>query len=179
MITNYKEYKEYLQADRKANHVTCWLQTQKKVGWRYLKKVRRLEFAINCKKGLLARIEITILKYLILRSSIKTGIVIPPNTFGKGLFLPHFGSIVVNDTARFGDNCVVQNGVNVSDNVVGGNHLYIGTGAKIMRNVHIADDVIIGANAVVTKDIIEPNVVVAGVPAKIISRNGFKDRKTV
>ena len=46
-----------------------------------------------------------------------------------------------------------------------------------MKNVTIADDVIIGANAVVTKDILEPNVVVAGVPAKIISRDGFKNRQ--
>lgn len=179
MIKSRKEYKEFLASDRQANHVKNWLQSHSKVGWRHLKKVRRLEYVINCKSSFFSRLEIFFLKYIVLQSTIKTGIVVPPNTFGKGLFLPHFGSIIINHTARFGNNCVVQNGVNVSENVVGGNHLYIGAGAKIMSNVHIADDVIIGANSVVTKDILEPNVVVAGVPARIISHNGFKNRTSI
>jgi serine O-acetyltransferase len=113
---------------------------------------------------------------LLRRLSALTGITIPPNTFGYGVYIPHWGSIVVNGTARFGNNCVIQSGVNISENVVGGDHVYIGAGAKILSDVHIADDVIIGANAVVTKDISTPNVVVAGIPARIISNNGFKNR---
>ena len=73
--------------------------------------------------------------------------------------------------------CVVQAGVNVSANVCGGNHIYFGTGCKIMKNVEIADDVIIGANAVVTKSVFEQNIVVAGIPAKKINNNGYRDRK--
>lgn len=48
-----------------------------------------------------------------------------------------------------------------------------------MSNVVVGDDVIIGANAVVTKSVDESNVVLAGVPAKIISYNGYKDRNKV
>ena len=111
--------------------------------------------------------------------SVITGISIPPNTFGKGLYIPHWGSIVVNGKARFGDNCVIQSGVNISENVKGGNHIYIAAGAKILIGVTISDDVIIAANAVVNKDVTEPNIVVGGIPAKKISDNGFKNRVKV
>lgn len=113
------------------------------------------------------------------RLSVKTGITIGPNCFEEGLTIPHYGCIVVNGTARFGKNCVLQCGVNISENVNGGDHIYFGTGAKVMRDVHIASDVIIGANAVVTHNINEDNVVLAGVPASIISRKGYQDRKRV
>lgn len=43
-------------------------------------------------------------------------------------------------------------------------------------NVKIANDVICGANSVLTHDVTEDNVVVAGVPAKIISHNGYRSR---
>ena len=101
---------------------------------------------------------------------------IPPHTFGKGLYIPHYGSIVVNASARFGDYCVIQNGINISEGVKGGNHIYIGTGAKLMMNVKIADDVIIVANAVLIKDVCTPNIVVGGISAKIISSKGFRER---
>lgn len=50
---------------------------------------------------------------------------------------------------------------------------------KILIGVHIGNHTIVGANAVVTKSFDEENVVLAGVPARIISHKGFKDRKTV
>ena len=75
-------------------------------------------------------------------------------------------------------NCVVQNCDIVNGGIIGGNHIYLGVGA-MMLDVHIADDVIVGAKAVVTKSIDKPNVVVAGVSAKIISGNGFKNRKRI
>lgn len=50
---------------------------------------------------------------------------------------------------------------------------------KILIGVHLGNHTIVGANAVVTKSFDEENVVLAGVPARIISHKGFKDRKTV
>ena len=105
--------------------------------------------------------------------SVKTGIQIGINTFGKGLGLFHYGSIVVNGSARFGDYCVIQSDVNVSAGVQGGNEIYIAPGAKILENVQIADHVIVGANAVVSKSIAEANTSWGGVPAKKISDKGF------
>ena len=48
-----------------------------------------------------------------------------------------------------------------------GNNVFIGYSAIIMPSVKIGHNVVIGAGAVVTKDVPD-NVVVAGVPAKII-----------
>lgn len=46
-------------------------------------------------------------------------------------------------------------------------NVWVGEGVAIMPNVTIGENSIVAANAVVTKDV-PPNVVVAGVPAKII-----------
>ena len=43
-------------------------------------------------------------------------------------------------------------------------------GSVISGDITIADNVWIGANAVVTKSITEPNVLVGGIPAKIICK---------
>jgi serine O-acetyltransferase len=50
--------------------------------------------------------------------------------------------------------------------------VWIGPGAKIFGKITIADNVAIGANSVVNKSVAEPNVTVAGVPARIINRVG-------
>lgn len=103
----------------------------------------------------------------------RLGITIGPNCFGKGLYIPHYDSIVVNDTAVFGDNCIIKNGVNVSEGVVCGG-IYLDAGAKLLIGVHLVDIIIVGANAVVTKSFFEQNIVIAGLPAKKISDNGTK-----
>lgn len=48
-----------------------------------------------------------------------------------------------------------------------GNNVYIGTGTYILPGVTIGNNVVIGAGTIVTKDIPD-NVVVAGVPARVI-----------
>lgn len=52
-----------------------------------------------------------------------------------------------------------------------GKHVWIGKDVKIGKNTKISDDSIIGWNSVVTKKFDEPNVIVAGNPAKIIKRD--------
>lgn len=185
MIQSKTDYLDYLEADRVANHApkrykyNFLCRAGGGYNYLYLKCLRKVEYVTNCKKGVGAKIELKLLTMRLKRLSVMTGISIPPNTFGKGLYIPHWGSIVVNGSARFGDNCVVQSGVNVSENVKGGNHLYLAAGAKLLIGVNIADDVIVAANAVVNKDVTEPNIVVGGIPAKKISDKGFKNREKV
>ena len=52
-----------------------------------------------------------------------------------------------------------------------GNNVWIGDNVSIMPGVTIGDNVIVGANAVVTHSFPE-NVVIAGVPARIIRKLG-------
>ncbi len=54
--------------------------------------------------------------------------------------------------------------------VIIGNDVWLCAGCIITAGVIIADGVVVAANAVVTKSIDEENVVVGGVPARIIGR---------
>jgi len=95
---------------------------------------------------------------------------------GQNFRIDHFGAIVVSGYARFGDDCVIRNGVTVglknSDDPCApsiGNCVDIGAGAKVLGNITIGDNVQIGANAVVISDV-PSNSIAVGVPAKIIQR---------
>lgn len=112
--------------------------------------------------------------------SYKFGIDIPYNTnIGRGFYIGHFGSIVVNGKATIGSNVNISQGVTIGQSNRGprkgvatiGNCVYIGPGAKIVGNVKIGNNVAIGANCVVTKDIPD-NAVVAGIPGEVLSMNG-------
>lgn len=175
-IRNRDEYHEYLTADKQVNGIKSF-KDEFHYTWRYIKALRRYEYYVNTKSGgVLGRV---IAKIRMRRWGLKTGISIGINSFGKGLYLPHYGSIVVNSSARFGDYCIVQSDVNVSGNVSGGDHIYLAAGAKVLKDVRIPNYCIVAANAVLNEDIEEENVVVGGIPAKIISRNGMKDRTSV
>lgn len=113
----------------------------------------------------------------------KYGIEIPYKTsIGKGLYIGHFGGIVVNAQAKLGMNVNLSHGVTIGSNNRGkhqgtptiGNNVFIAPGAKIIGNIIIGNNAAIGANAVVLEDVPD-NVSVAGVPAKIISHKGAGD----
>lgn len=183
MIKSKSDYKSYIKEDLKYYN-DLYKGNKFKIHFciqvKYLKCMRKVAYLKNSENFIVFRkIRLAFAKYKYLRLSLATGISIGVNCFGQGLVLPHFGTIIVNNTARFGDNCVVQCGVNVSDGVCGGSHIYLSTGAKILRNIKIANDVIVGANAVVTHDVADENIVVAGIPAKYISNNGFRNRDVV
>lgn len=103
-----------------------------------------------------------------------TGIELPCEVeVGKNFRIDHAGDIVVSGYAKFGDNCVIRNGVtvglrHVEDPIAPqiGNDVDIGAGAKVLGRITIGDDVVIGANAVVIKDVPAHSVAV-GIPAKI------------
>ena len=57
-----------------------------------------------------------------------------------------------------------------------GNNVYIGNNAMILPGVEIGNNVIIGAGSIVTRSVPD-NVVVTGIPAKIVSGlNDFKEK---
>ena len=112
------------------------------------------------------------------RLGVLTGIDIPINVVGKGLFIPH-GKVVISHLASIGECCTIYSdvtigidGVEETEAATIGNNVIIGTGARIIGNVKIADGVVIGANAVVCKDILEQNAVVVGIPSRIVKYRG-------
>ncbi|MFQ7342722.1 MAG: serine O-acetyltransferase, partial [Turicibacter sp.] len=89
--------------------------------------------------------------------------------------LPHgLNGIIVAPKSKIGANCAIYQQVTIAEkNYVApiiGDNCIIGAGAKIVGNVKVGNNVKIGANAVVVKDVPD-NVIVAGVPAKIIKMN--------
>lgn len=179
MITNKKEYCEYLQQDQLA------LGRQKDRRprffgdeiWKLERLLRRAEYTKNCKKGPIGIVLGKYYGYRFHRLSVRLGMTLPINVFGPGLAIPHYGTIVVHANAKIGSNCRLQEGVTIGaangshEAAVIGNNCYFGSGAKVIGAVRIADDVAVGANAVVTRDISEQGTTWAGIPAHKISDN--------
>ena len=63
------------------------------------------------------------------------------------------------------------NRINPSENIVIGNHVWLGYRALVNKGVVIPKNSVVGTGAIVTKAFEEENVVLAGVPAKIVKHN--------
>lgn len=180
MIRSKLEYKYYLEADRIALG-----RKRKKIKFFdeilvFQRLLRKVEYYKNCKKSVFYRpyYYYLYLKFHLL--SLFLGFDIKPNVFGAGLSISHTGTIIVNGSARVGENCRIhvctvigtKAGTNGNATPKIGNNVYIGPGAKIFGDIVIADGIAIGANSVVNMSFIEPNIGIAGAPAKKINDRG-------
>ena len=99
-----------------------------------------------------------------------TNLYIYSPSIGGGFTIQHGFSTIINAN-KIGCNFKVFQqvtiGYNGSENPSIGDNVTVCCGAKVIGGVHIGNNVTIGANAVVVKDIPD-NVIVAGVPAKVI-----------
>lgn len=186
-IESKRDFEFFLEADRiglsKKKHSIFnfwfWYYKIKKDNiWEFTKLLRKCEFIYNCKKGILNKFILAFHYRKLAILSLKLGFSIPLNTFGPGLSIAHFGSIVVNGGARIGNNCRLQSGVNIGTKPgyhdkapIIGNNVYIGPGAKIYGDIIIPSNTIIGANSVVNKSFDKENIAIAGIPAKIVKEN--------
>ncbi len=112
------------------------------------------------------------------RLSEKTGIQFPTKAqIGNGLFIAHFGPIIVNPDAILGNNVNIAPGVIIGKTNRGegkgvptiGNEVWIGANAVIVGNITIGNDVMIAPNAYVNMDVPSHSIVI-GNPAVIHSR---------
>lgn len=106
------------------------------------------------------------------------GFQIPPTTqIGKGLYIGHWGTIVVNGKTIIGDFCNLSPGITIGQTNRGnnmgaptiGNRVWIGTNAVIVGNIKIGDNVMIAPNAFVNISV-PSNSLVIGNPASIVPR---------
>lgn len=183
MIKTKTELNEFILADAKANRrKTVKANLFGDDVWKFQRLMRHLDYYAYKKNKSPLYIPLFLLcKYLYHRKSIRLGFSIPYNNIGKGLSIPHFGTIVINNKATIGNNCRIHVCVNIgatSNNPNApkiGNNVYIAPGVKLVGDIEIADDVAIGAGAVVVKSITEPGTTWAGVPAVKISDNSSRD----
>lgn len=184
MICNKSDLKRYLRQDAVALR-RGHKKRPKLFGdeiWKFQILLRKLEYYTNLRgtKRILTTLPRIFCHIRFKRASLKLSFTIPVNAFGPGLSIAHYGCIVVSNDARIGENCRLQEGVNIGATNGSaaapkiGNNVFIGTGAKLIGDITIADDVAIGANAVVVKSILEPGVTYGGVPAKKISNNSSR-----
>ena len=157
---------------------TFWSRFLSTPGFRYAALLRFYAYARTAGWCQLGVRQMTVL--LLHRYSIRFGIDISRDAhIGSGLYIGHFGGIVVNAAVVIGDNCNLSQGVTLGQVNRGpkagcptiGNNVYIGPGAKIIGRIHVGDHAAVGANAVVLEDV-PPNVAVGGVPARVISETG-------
>ena len=97
---------------------------------------------------------------------------------GKGLYMPHYGNIIINNKVIIGDNCNIAQGVTLGNlkrgkkagNPVIGNRVAVGANAVIVGNIVIGNDVLIAPLSFVNFDVPD-RAVVAGNPATILHYN--------
>ena len=181
MIQSKDDLLFYLEADRIALGMNLQKpRLFKDEIWTFQRLLRKVEFMINCGKSRINQIFPFGIGFRFNVLSVKLGFTISPNSFGPGLSIAHRGPIVVHHRSKIGENCRIHHCVTIGTSSTYktpriGNNVFIGTGAVIVGDIDIADGIAIGANSFVNKSFKEPNITIAGCPAKKVSDKSSKN----
>ncbi len=131
---------------------------------------------------LLWRLKIPLIPRLLSQiSRFFTGIEIHPGAkIGKGFFIDHGMGVVIGETTKIGDNCVLFHNVTLGGtgkhkgkrHPTIGNNVMIGTGAILLGPINVGSNVKIGANTFILMRDVPDNTTVAGTPGRIVKING-------
>ena len=167
-IQSKEDLKYYLEQDRIALKRPAGFVWKKDSIWKFEILLRKAEFFCNCMPGMLKKIGSLYKKRLYSLGAKCGGFSIPINCFGPGLSIAHYGTIVVNDTAKVGENCRIHEGVTIGATgkngqaAIIGDNCFLATGAKVIGDIHLGNDIAVGANAVVTKSFLEDKITLGG-----------------
>ena len=109
-----------------------------------------------------------------------TGISLPAECeIGEGLYIGHYGCIILARECRIGHNCSLAQNVTVGIAGSGesrgapviGNRVFIGAHSVIVGRITVGDDAVICAGSVVTRPV-PARAVVMGNPARVVSYDG-------
>ncbi|GAB1669292.1 acyltransferase [Mannheimia haemolytica] len=67
--------------------------------------------------------------------------------------------------------------INFGKDINIGNHIWLGRDVIILKGVSLADNIVVGIRSIVTKSYLEPNIVLAGTPAKVLNTGVIWGRK--
>jgi serine O-acetyltransferase len=179
MIESKEDYKFYLVADKlalaiKHNRPRIFQDET----WKFERLLRKVEYIENCGNNSIDKILCLQAKFSLRKLSVKLGFAIPRNVFGPGLSIAHGGPIIVHSKALVGENCRIDRCVSIGSihypaaAPIIGNNVFIGPGAVIDGAIEIGDGIAIGVNSYVNKSFMEPDITIAGCPAKKISDKG-------
>lgn len=185
MIMSKEDLQFYLDADKFSLNRDRNKPSINDLVWKYQILLRKYEYYLNNQDiNLFHKLLYVYYKFRSYRLGIKLGFDIPPNVFGAGLRINHFGNIVVNEKVKIGMWCDICQGVNIGTTSSDdgrllvpsiGSNVWIGPGAKIFGDIQIGNGAIIGANTVVNKGV-PANSTAVGVPSKIIKTSGTECR---
>ena len=118
-------------------------------------------------------------EYRLERMERKTGINFENNmSIGKGFIIGHWGRIMLNGKATYGNQFFVTHNVTIGRDIRGkrkgvptfGDRVVVRTGSTIVGNVRIGNDVLIAPNTFVNFDVPDHSIVI-GNPAQIHHRD--------
>lgn len=142
-------------------------------GFRFVYCLRKAQqYSIKHPLGIFFRL-------LLRRYSIKYGYQISAKTkIDAGLYLGHWGTVVVNPEVTIGKNCNLAHGVTLGQTNRGKtkgfpiikDNVWIGTNVVIVGGITIGNNVLIAPNSYVTQDVPD-NSVVMGNPMQIIPKD--------
>ena len=146
-----KNLKETIKADLyryNGKHSSVpFLQGFKYPGFRYTYILRKC-FYYNEKNS---KIKFLFFYFFLKRYSYKFGFDISPFCkIGKGLYIGHFGRVIINEKAEIGCNVNISPGVTIGATYRGknkgvpkiGNNVWIGTNAVVVGNIQVGDNVL-------------------------------------
>jgi len=115
-----------------------------------------------------------------------TGIEIHPGaTIGRRVFIDHGFGVVIGETAEFGDDCTIYQGVTLGGtSLVRGSKRHptlapgvvVGAGAKVLGPFTVGEGARIGSNSVVVKEV-PPGATAVGIPARVIESEEAQRRE--
>jgi acetyltransferase EpsM len=102
-------------------------------------------------------------------SILSVGVIVASHTHLGRHVIVNRGALIGHHT-EIGDYVTIHPGANIAGACSIGDAAYIGMGAVVIDHITIGSHSVVGAGAVVTKDV-PGNVLVVGVPAKIVKEN--------
>ena len=174
---NTRAYKDLINYDYKFNAAFRGIKSlsrkeKNSIEIKYLKCYRKCQAYRNTLWGDIAFIKLK-------KLSEKTGIGLNDNlNIGKGIVIGHWGRIVMNTVAEFGNEIMLTHNVTIGRDVRGkrkgspkiGNRVCIRSNSTVVGNITIGDDVLIAPNTFVNFDVPSHSVVI-GNPATIHHRD--------
>ncbi|MCL5733456.1 MAG: serine acetyltransferase [Patescibacteria group bacterium] len=182
---NKKDLKEYLKADlyryggsTAKSYFLKVFSPKCSPGFRYTYFLRGASAHSNHSiRGRLFRMFLRHYRY-------KYGFQIPTRTkIGRGFYMGHFGTTVINGEAKIGENCNIAHLVTIGQTNRGklkgcpkiGNMVWIGTGAVIVGNINIGNNVLVAPNSYVNFDVPADSMVIGNPGKVILNKEATKD----